>query len=310
MATGTTNSTSLANVIPTVLQAARDYVEKPTIMNNKRVVTMVTLGDGDGSTYNWPKFANKFTAQALVEGSPINNAQTLVPDSAQFTTSEYGVMFLITDKAKRVTKEPMWARGGRFCGNAMRRYKEVQGLALFSGLSRDLGAANNPFSPSFVGVAKVRLRAASEATQTEPVPDGRVIGVLHDFHKHDFLAYSGVLGNNVANGLTADDSTLGYAPIEGWTKEMVMEYDIRRYQGVDLLSSSLMSIDGSDDAVAAIFNPGAFIHVRTSHSMRSEQDRDITLRAEMLVMTAEDGWGELEDQFGFAVTADATAPTS
>lgn len=302
MATGTTSTSTISAVIQTTLQRAYEYIEKPTVMNNNRVVTIVTLEDGDGTTYNWPKFGQKFTAQALSEGQPINNPQTLVPSSNQFSTSEYGVMFLITDKARRVTKEPMWARGGRFCGNAMRRYKEVQGLSLFAGLSRDLGAANNPFSPGYVGVAKVRLRAAAEAGQTEPV-EGDIVGVLHDFHKHDFLASSGVLGSNI-------NSASGYMPIEGWTEEMVREYDIRRYEGVDLLSSSLMSIDANDDAVAAIFNKSAFIHVKTSHAMRAERDRDIFLRADALVMTAEDGWGELEDQFGFKITADVSPPTS
>jgi hypothetical protein len=54
----------------------------------------------------------------------------------------------------------------------------------------------------------------------------------------------------------------------------------------------------------------AFLYVGTSHSMKMEKDRDIELRADTMVLTSEYGFGELEDQFGFAITADATAPTS
>lgn len=302
MATGLNTTTTEADVIETVLSRARDYMEKPTVMTDERVVTQVTLEDGDGLTYNWPKFGNKWSAQTLSEGTPLNIGQTLVATPQQFTTGEYGLMYVMTDKAKRVTKERMWARAGRFGGNAMRRYREVQGLALFAGLSRDLGTANNPFTPGWLSAAKVRLTAASETGQTEPV-EGDVVAVIHPFHAHDFLTSSATLGSNI-------NSTSGYFPIPGWTEELVREYNINRVYGVDVLQAPLISVDGNDDAIAAIFNKMAFINVQTSHKMKSEKDRDIQLRADLLVVTAEEGWGELEDQFGLKAIADATAPTS
>jgi hypothetical protein len=42
--------------------------------------------------------------------------------------------------------------------------------------------------------------------------------------------------------------------------------------------------------------------------MKREQERNIHLRAWDIVVTSQYGTGELEDQFGFAVTADATPP--
>lgn len=300
--TGINTSTTFANVIETVLSRARDVIEKPTVMTNENVVTKVTLKDGDGLTYNWPKFGQQWEAQTLTEGTPINNPQKLIPTSQQFTTSENGVQWILTDKSKRVTKEPQAARAGRFAGNAMRRLKETTGLALFSGLSRDLGTANNAFNPGFLSAAKVRLRAASEASQTEPA-EGEIVAILHPFHVHDILTSSATLGSNI-------NSTSGYFPIEGWTEELVREYDIQRLYGVDIAQAPLITIDGNDDAVGAIIAKTAFIHVQTSHMMKVERDRDITLRAEMAVMTSEYGFGELEDQHGFKVTADATAPAA
>lgn len=303
MADGVQTTTTNANVIPTVLAMARDVIEKPTVMTRKNVVQVVDIEDGEGTTYNWPKFGTGLSAMALNEGVPINNPQKLVPTTQQFTTSENGVQVIMTDKSKRVTKEPMARRAGKFMGNAMRRYKEQTALALFSGLSRDLGSAGSAFSPGWLSAAKVRLKAASESGQTEPV-DGEIIAMLHNFMIHDVLLSSATLGNNIAN-----TSPQGYYPIDGWTEELIREYDITRIYGVDVVAAPLIAIDGSDDGIGAIFSNMCFIHVRTSNAMKVEKDRDITLRAEMIVMTSEYGYGELEDQFGFKVTADCTAPT-
>lgn len=300
--TGTNTSTTFANVIQTTISRARDVIEKPLVMTDANVVTKVMIEDGEGLTYNWPKFGDGFTAQTLHEGVRLHNPQTLIPSTQQFTTSENGVQCILTDKAKRVTKEPQAARAGRFMGNAMRRLKETTGLALFSGLSRDLGAAGNAFNPGFLSAAKVRLKAAAESGQTEPV-EGEIIAIIHNFHAHDILVSSATLGSNI-------NTASGYFPIEGWTEQLVKEYDIRRLYGVDIAQAPLISIDGSDDAIGAVFSKMAFIYVGTSNSMRMEKDRDIELRADMMVLTSEYGFGELEDQFGFKITADATAPAS
>lgn len=302
MASGINTTGNLGNVIPTVLSRARDLVEKPTVMTNSNVVTKVTLKDGDGLTYNWPKFGTALEAQDLTEGVPINNPQKLIPDTQQFGTSEIGLQVILTDKAKRVTKEPMAARAGRFMGNAMRRSKEVTGLGLFSGLSRSFGSAGASFDAGWLSAGKVRLAAASEANQTEPV-EGEIIAIVHNFHAHDILQDSATLGSNL-------NDVGGRFPIQGWTEELVREYDIRRVYGVDVAQAPLIAIDSGDDAVGAIFGKMAFIHVATSHSMRMEKDRDITLRADMMVLTSEYGFGELEDQAGIKIIADATAPTS
>lgn len=304
MADGTNTTTSWDNVIPTILSRARDAIEKPRLMTNKNVVTVVTLKDGDGTTYNWPKFEELLTADTLTEGEPIARRQRMIPSSHQFTTNEVGVSVIMTDKAVRVTPEAMRARAGRFMGNAMKRRQENDMLDLFSGLSRDLGTAGNPFSPGWISAAANRLEAASESGQSEPL-EGKPIAVLQAYHYHDILTSAATLGSNVADG------TNGYYPIEGITEQLVRDYDIKQLYGATLArEGGHIDIDSDDDAVSAMFGKSAFIHVKTSHSMRMEKDRDIELRANLLVMTSEYGVGELEDQHGFKFTADASVPTS
>lgn len=301
MTTGLQTTTDISAVLSTVLAPARDVIEKPTFL--RAMISNATLKDGDGATYNWPKFPYQLTAQALTEGIPLNNPQKLIPTSQQFTTSEVGIEIMMTDKSLRLTPEPMRARAGRFAGNAMKRKQELDILALFAGLSRALGSgAGNAFNPNLLSVAKVRLEAAAESGQTEAAP-GKIFSVIHPFHYHDILVSAATLGSNI-------NSTSGYFPIPGLTEEIIRSYNIKELYGVDMARHSLMPIDASDDAVAAVFAREAFIFINTSNSMKSETERDKNLRAWDMVMTSEYGVGEVEDQWGFKIIADATAPTS
>lgn len=300
MATGINMTTDITAVIPTVLSPARDVVEQPTFMTE--MVSKVPLKDGDGNTYNWPKFGDKLSAQTLTEGVPIANPQKLIPSSQQFTVSEVGLEIIMTDKMIRRTPEAMKARAGRFAGNAMKRKREQDLLGLFAGASRDLGTAGNAFNPAFISAANVRLEAASESGADEPAPRP-YSAVLHPFHYHDILQSAATLGSNI-------NTTSGYMPIEGLTEELIRKYKVRELYDVMLATNALIPVDGSDDAVSGIFSKEAFLLVNTAHMMKTETERDIHLRAWDMVITSEYGTGEVEDQWHFAVTADATAPTS
>lgn len=293
-------SSEISAIIATVLSPARDFIEKPVFL--EKMVAHVELKDGDGLTYNWPKFSTQLTAQALTEGIPLHNPQKIIPASQQFTTSEVGIEVMMTDKSLRVTPEAMRARAGRYAAAAMKRKLEQDILALFAGLSRDLGAAGSAFNPAWLSAAKVRLATAGESGQTEPAPD-EIYAVIHPFHYHDILVSAATLGSNI-------NSSSGYFPIEGLTEELIRKYDIRSLYDVPIAKHALMSIDASDDTVGAIFAKEAFLYLTTSNRLKTEQEHDSHLRAWDIIMTSEYGVGEVEDQWGFKMTADATAPTS
>lgn len=122
-------------------------------------------------------------------------------------------------------------------------------------------------------------------------------------HYHDILVSAATLGSNI-------NSSSGYFPIEGLTEELIRKYDIRSLYDVPIAKHALMSIDASDDAVGAIFAKEAFLYLTTSNRLKTEQEHDSHLRAWDIIMTSEYGVGEVEDQWGFKMTADATAPTS
>lgn len=215
----------------------------------------------------------------------------------QFTVSEVGCEVILTDRSVRRTPEAMKARAGRFLGNAMRRKKESDLLTLFSGFSRDVGGAGSAFDPADLSITYTRLSAGAETNQDEPAPLPYA-AVLHPFHYHDVLTSAATMG------------TLG-TPDEiptGLTQRLTEDYFVGTLYNVPIDLHPLIDIDTSDDAVGAVFSKEALLLIETSVSMKREMERDIHLRAWDIVITSEYGTGELEDQFGFAVTADATVP--
>lgn len=291
---GNTTTADLTNVLPTIISPAREYIEKRTFVT--QFVTEIRLSDGDGLTVNAPKFAQVLQAQALAENVPISNPQRLIPSTQQFTVSEVGCEVVLTDKAIKRTPEAMMARAGRFLGNAMRRKKESDLLSLFSGFSRDLGGAGQTFSATKIAAGYSRLAAGTEASQDEPAPLP-VAAVLQPFFWNDVLNEAATIGSNVDTIPT------------GLSQRLSEDWMVGPLYGVPIDLHPLISVDGSDDAVGAIFSKEALLLINTSTMMKREQERDIHLRAWDIVITSEYGTGELEDQFGFALTFDASVPS-
>lgn len=303
MSTGIITTADLALVLPTILSPARDVVEKDTFMRSR--ISTVSIKDGDGNSYNWPKFGTGLTAQSLTEGVAINNPQRLIPTSQTFTASEVGLEVMLTDKSVRQTPEAMRARAGRYMGNAMKRRMEQDILALFAGASRDLGAAGAAFDPNVISAGMVRLLAASgtgaDAASTESASGaGPISAVIHNFHMHDILKSSATFGTVASPQRIAD----------GWSQQMMRSGNVGDVYGVDIAQNALIAIDGSDDAVGALFAKEALVFVKTSVMMRTEVDRVPALRSTALYTTSEYGTGEVEDQWFFKITADATPPTA
>lgn len=295
-ASGNVTTSDLSAVLPTIISPAREYIEKKTFLTS--FVTNIKLADGDGLSINMPKFGQMLQAQALSENVPINNPQRLVPTTQQFTAGEIGCEVILTDRSIERTPEPMMARAGRFLGNAMRRYKESALITLFAGLSRDLGSAGSSFNPAWMSAAFVRLTAGAESSQLEPAPPPYAC-VLQPFQWHDVLTAATTIGTT---------STVNIA--QGLTQRMSEDYVVDSLYGIPVDLHPLIGINASDDSTGAIFSKETFLLINTSKSMKREQERDIHLRAWDIVITSEYGTGELEDQFGFALTSDATQPTA
>ena len=74
--------------------------------------------------------------------------------------------------------------------------------------------------------------------------------------------------------------------------------------GIDVYESSLISIDGSDDAKAGVFSREA-LALAMKRDFQIERQRDASLRGWELNATAIYGVGELEDTYGIEMLFDA-----
>jgi hypothetical protein len=210
---------------------------------------------------------------------------------------EVGAEVILTDRAMKRTPEAMMARAGRMLGNAFRRKKEQDILALFAGFSRDLGAAGSAFDISDLAKIYTRLTAGVESGQDESAP-GPYAAILHPFHYHDILISAQTIG---IPGTAVQIN-------DGLTQQLSTDYFVGKWYNLPVDLHPLIAIDASDDAVSAVFSKEALLLITTSNPYKKEQERDIHLRAWDIVVTSEYGTGELEDQFGFAITADASVP--
>ena len=84
---------------------------------------------------------------------------------------------------------------------------------------------------------------------------------------------------------------------------------LRPLNGVPIFEDGNLSVDSSDDAVGVIADKSA-LAVLKSVDTRTERQRDASLRATELVMTADYGVFELDDSRGAPLTFDAAAPST
>ena len=135
MAAGDTITTSLADSLQTIIDAARIVREYEGVMN--RVVDRQRLPEGTGLA--WDEISlEQLTAQSITETTQLDNPQQLVDTLFSLTPVVVGLMTRITDRvARRVAKKTM-AKTGVLAQNAVQRKKDIDGLAVYASATTTL----------------------------------------------------------------------------------------------------------------------------------------------------------------------------
>tara|TARA_R110000764_G_scaffold211861_1_gene298049 strand:- start:28 stop:516 length:489 start_codon:yes stop_codon:yes gene_type:complete len=155
-------------------------------------------------------------------------------------------------------------------------------IGLFSGFSSSIGAAGAELSVADLFKAQATLRAAKVT--------GNIVAVVHPFQ-----AYS------IKSNLTSTFANPNGG--EAQNAAMVNGY-VGTIAGIDVYESANLTIDGSGDAVAAVFAPEA-LAIAVKRDFGIESQRDASLRAFELNATAAYGVAELDDSFGVKLLGDA-----
>ena len=282
----TATTGSLENAQNIIIAAARYTEEHNAPAMN--LIEQFTLPKG-AKQVTVPK-VGQMSMQDLTDGVDIVDEEDIGMTTVDLTASEVGAKIILTDKLVRQSAENVFSMIGRQLGDGMARKKDVDVLALYSGFSTDIGAAGRSMSLANVSAAVAYAK-------------GKKFGSNVYIVQHPFAVW------DIAN--TAVTASTTYPVPAGWSADLLGNFfsGLRPINGVPIFEDGNISIDSSDDAVGVIADKSA-LAVLKSVDMNKEQDRDISLRATEIVITADYGVFELDDSKGVALTLDAGTPAT
>jgi len=232
----------------------------------------------------------QMTIADLTDGQDIVDEEDIGMTNVSLTAAEVGAKIILTDKLIRQSAENVYSLVGRQLGDAMARKKDNDVTALYSGFSTDIGAAGRSMSLANVSASVAYAK-------------GNKFGSQVYINHHPFAVW------DVANTAVTASST--YPVPKGWSEDLLGDFfsGLRPLNGVPIFEDGNISIDSSDDAIGVIADKSA-LAVLKSVDTRTERQRDASLRATELVMTADYGVFELDDSKGAALTLDAGTPAT
>ena len=282
----TSTTGNLENAQKIIIAASR-YTEE----HNAPAMALIesfNLGKGEKQV-TVPK-VGQMTMSNLQDGVDIVDEEDIGMTTVDLTASEVGAKVILTDKLVKQSSDNVFSIVGRQLGDGMARKKDEDVVALYSGFGTDLGSAGRSMSLANVSAAVAYAK-------------GKNFGSQVYINHHPFAVW------DVANTAVTASST--YPVPKGWSEDLLGNFfsGLRPLNGVPIFEDGNISIDSSDDAIGVIADKSA-LAVLKSVDTRTERERDASLRATELVITADYGVFELDDSKGAALTLDAGTPAT
>jgi hypothetical protein len=224
--------------------------------------------------------AESISDESAATAKDTNTTQALI------TLSEHVVYHKITDMLRDSAYNDVFAQIGDQSGRAIAEALDAQVFSQFGDFSSDIGSAGHELVVADILKAAATLRSRKLT--------GPFYAVVHPGQAYSLKAqlatpayYS---GGNIAN-----PSNVGNNILSG--------FYIGTVAGVQIFESALLTVDGSDDAVAAVFAPTAI-----GHAMRGGIDMNTLYqpkdRATDVVLKAVAGAKVIQAAHGVKITAD------
>ena len=255
---------------------AMNLIEQFTLPKGSKQVTVPKVGQMDMSD--------------LQDGIDIIDEEDIGMTTVDLTAAEVGAKIIITDKLARQSSENVFSIIGRQLGDGMARKKDKDVLALYSGFSTDIGAAG-------------RSMSLANVSATVAYAKGNKFGSQVYIVQHPFAVW------DIAN--TAVTASTTYPVPAGWSADLLGNFfsGLRPMNGVPIFEDGNITIDSADDAIGVCADKSA-LAVLKSVDTRTERQRDASLRATEVIITADYGVFELDDSKGVALTLDAGTPAT
>ena len=232
----------------------------------------------------------QMTMSDLQDGQDIIDEEDIGMSTVDLTASEVGAKVILTDKLVRQSAPNVFSIIGRQLGDGMARKKDKDVLALYTALNggTKLGTAGTSFKASNVQGIIAYAKANNFGSQ------------LYILHHPNAVAY-----------LSKEAATVASSPSaipEGWSEDLLKSFwsGLRPMNNVAIFEDGNITEDSSGDGIGVIADKGALATL-SSVETRTERQRDASLRATEVVLTADYGVFELDDSRGAGVTFDVTA---
>ena len=285
MATGLTNTTSLNDLLPSIVAEALFVASEKSIMRG--LVRNYTLAPGNGKTVTVPIYP-QVTASGLTEATAPTQQQ-IVTDGALLTVSEVGLTATISDLAMMASATNVVADIGRLMGESIARKIDTDLMALFNSISVGVGGVSTTATPALLFQAIAKLRSAGYDTANDCAI------VLHPNVAYD-------VASTLTSTFAAPASAIGNSALENGFMGMLGGVPV--YQS-SLVPASTSGSAGSGDYACAVFHKDAF-GLATMKDISIETQRSALKRGYDIVGNAIYGVGALYDAASIKAEFDST----
>ena len=272
-----TNSTTLATLIPEILVEAQFVMQEKTLM--KPLIRNYTLGQGQGKTVTVPIYPVQVAA-AVAEGATVP-ATDVTTQSATLSVGISAIRTQLTDLSRHAAQDNVVASIGRLFGEALAKKIDTDILALFSSFAKGVGTYADPLKPADIFNAIAQLRSAGLDTAD-------LFAVIHP---------------NVAYDLQAALTTSGTAPFTANGQSMVANEAMRSgfvgmLGGIPVYSSANVPNNGTAGDYTGVVMHREAIGIATMNDISLEIQREATTISNELVGSTVYGVGILFNDYG------------
>lgn len=286
----------------------------------RRLATSMPLKANTGTAVNVINYG-RLAAYGLSDGVDMAQAQDLADTTTSYTPAEVGVQVILAKTALRRNPNPALMRQvGRIMHSAYDKKEDADGCAQFASFTPAVGSAATIMSIGHFLAMDAELRVGHSTSLPEPAPDPKAAV----FHPCSIAALAG----RTAGFAAGWDITAAAAPGTAYTPNSVagnvvktdssFSDDIVRrgpksiatIMGCSLYGDANISVDGSGDAIGAMFSKEGLIYVPEMEPAMVEDD-DPSLRGVEENLVGSYCYGVYRSSaYGCKGTFDATIPTS
>ena len=231
----------------------------------------------------------QMTMSDLVDGQDIVDEEEIGMTTVDLTASEVGAKIVVTDKLVKQSADNVMSMIGRQLGEGMARKKDGDVLALYTNLNE--GTLLGGTGPTYMKASNLQgIIAHAKANKFG--------SQLYILHHPNAVAY---LSKEAATTASATSSEIS----NGWSADLLSSFwsGLRPMNGVSIFEDGNITEDTGNDGIGVIADKTAMAAL-TSVDTRTERERDASLRAWEIVLTADYGVFELDDTRGASFIAE------